>query len=394
MKALVVGFGISGKAAKALLEKQGYQAAAVDRKPSAGVELDRADFPLEGFDLVVASPGIPPEHPILQRARDAGVETIGEIELAFRSIKNRCVGITGSNGKTTTVLLTAHVLNAAGKKARALGNVGDPLSGYSAHPDPEEILVIELSSFQLETLEQKRLDCAAILNITPNHLDRHPSMEAYAAAKFRIRGCLKEGGKFYVSRQVADEFGGGGEVFDEKNFPERYNHLGRQSVLAAFTLCADLGVSEEEFWRAADSFRKPPHRIEWVAEIGGVSYYNDSKSSNIHSVMHAVALLKGPIRLLIGGVHKGASYRPWIEAFRGKVNKIYAFGAAAPLMEEDLAEEFPFQRTENMAEALAWARREAGKKETVLLSPGCSSYDQFRNYEHRGDEFKRLVKEM
>lgn len=396
-KILVIGYGISGRAAAAFLRSRGREVVAVDRKAMEGALLDRDDFPLDEFGQVILSPGVPQSHPIVRRAVAAGIEVIGEIELAFRYIRNRCVGITGSNGKTTTVLLIAHCLRAAGKRARALGNVGESLCGYLLEADPEEILVVELSSFQLETLGTRCLEMAGILNITPNHLDRHASMEEYARAKLRIADCLKEGGELWVSREVRDEWGVG-QVFEEIVAPidaARYIKLGiKKNVQAAIPFCTHFGVSKEEFWEGLETFRKPPHRIEWVADIEGVSYYNDSKSSNIHSVMHAIDLMDGPIVLLVGGIHKGASYTPWIPCFQGKVKKIIAYGEAAGKMEQELASAFHFQRVKTLQEAVSCAKMDAKEKEAVLLSPGCSSYDQFRNFEHRGEEFKRMVKEL
>lgn len=398
MKALVIGCGVSGKAAASFLKMGGHEVVVVDRKVE-GVERDRADFPLDGVEQVILSPGVPGDHPIVQRAIASGIEVIGEIELGFRNLKNRCFGITGSNGKTTTVLLTTHILNSAGKKARALGNVGDSLTGYLLNPDASEVVILELSSFQLETLRSRKLEVALILNITPNHLDRYPSMEAYIEAKALIRNCVKEGGEFFVSKAL-------NEIFpDAENFEKEidlinsvsYMQLGmasKQSVQAAYLLCKRCGVTDVEFLQGLNTFRKPEHRIEWVTEIDGVSYYNDSKSSNIHSVMHAVERFEGPIVLIVGGVHKGSSYKPWIECFRGRVRKIIAYGKAAPIMEYELAGSFPFQVADRFADAVKLAKLEAKEKETVLLSPGCSSYDQFLSYEHRGVEFKRLVREL
>jgi UDP-N-acetylmuramoylalanine--D-glutamate ligase len=268
--------------------------------------------------------------------------------------------------------------------------------------DPKEILVVELSSFQLETLTARCLEAALVLNVTPNHLDRYPSMEAYVGAKARIQKCLKEGGRLSISEQVQRDFGaffGGAERFEKE--VDWIKDLGytqlempsKQSVQAAYLICARCGVTKDDFLRGVKSFRKPPHRIEWVAEIDGVAYYNDSKSSNVHSVMHAVGRFPGPLILVVGGVHKGSSYRPWVESFKGKVKTLIAYGEAAPIMEKELSASFPFQRVEKFADAVRLARREAKEKETVLLSPGCSSYDQFPSYEHRGEEFKRLVKE-
>jgi len=402
MKILVIGYGISGKSAAALLKAQGHEVVVVDKK-SDHLPRDSEDFPLVGFSQVILSPGIPLTHPLVQKALRMGIEVIGEIELGARFLHNRCFGITGANGKTTTVLLTAHILNAAGKKAHALGNVGESLTGYVLGAKVDDILIIELSSFQLETLHTRFLDAALVLNITPNHLDRYPSMQSYAEAKARIRDCLKKGGELFVSDQVMKEFSSlfqGAKDFEKEVAPKlklSYTQLGmpsKQSAQAAYLLCKRCGVTDVEFLHGLQTFRKPPHRIEWVAEIDGVSYYNDSKSSNVHSVMHAVERLEGPLVLIVGGLHKGSSYLPWVNPFRGKVKKVIAYGQAAPLMELELRGELPFQKVDRFADAVKLAHMDAKKPETVLLSPGCSSYDQFTSYEHRGEEFKRLVKEL
>jgi UDP-N-acetylmuramoylalanine--D-glutamate ligase len=400
MKILVIGYGVSGKSAAAFLRHIGHEVVVVDKKGGDGVLLDSADLPLDGFTQVILSPGVPQSHPLVQKALQLKIEVIGEIELGFRHLQNRCFGITGSNGKTTTVLLTTHILNSAGKKARALGNVGDSLTGYLISADPNEILIIELSSFQLETLKTSKLEASLILNITPNHLDRHSSMQDYAEAKALIKTISSE---LFISSQVEAEFGA---LFkDAKNFEkdvDLINNLSyiqlempsKQSVQAAYLLCKRCGVTDVDFLHGLQTFKKPPHRIEWVAEIDGVSYYNDSKSSNIDSVMHAVGRFDGPLVLIVGGLHKGSSYRPWIEKFKGKVRHIIAYGKAAPIMEFELAPHFSFQLVDRFADAVKLAKAEAKKQETVLLSPGCSSYDQFENYERRGESFKRLVREL
>lgn len=398
---LVIGYGISGKAAASLLRSQGHTVIAVDKKAMDGVLPDSADLSLEGCTQVILSPGVPPSHPLVQKALRLGIEVIGEIELGFRQFNNRCFAITGANGKTTTVLLTTHILNSAGVKAKALGNVGESLCSYQ--PAPDEVLVVELSSFQLETLEARKMEAALVLNITPNHLDRYDSMESYVKAKARIQNCLKEGGQLYISKQVQEEFGSffaGAEVFEKEiDLIEKLEYMqlempSKQSVTAAYLLCKRCGVTDTQFLRGLQTFKKPAHRIEWVAEINGVSYYNDSKSSNVHSAMHAVERFEGPLVLIIGGLHKGSSYAPWIESFRGRVRKIIAYGQAAPLMELELAKAYPFEKVDRFAEGVKRAKLEAKRGEIVLLSPGCSSYDQFQSYEHRGEEFKRLVREV
>lgn len=389
-QALVIGFGISGKASAKLLLAKGYSVTALDRRfetlekePRILLMSDEADLPWPEFSIAVVSPGIDPSHPLLKKLQVAGVEVLGEIELALRHLPNRTLlGVTGTNGKTTTVLLTTHILNAAGKKAAPLGNVGVALSTYALNPNENEILVIELSSFQLEKLSIKGyFDAAVILNITPNHLNRHASMEEYANAKLVLAKCLKEGGKLFLSKQVERDFGiQGGVVFDSSN---------ESAARALATFCK---VSKLAADNAIKTFKKPPHRIEWVAEIDGVAYYNDSKASNIEAVIYAMRFFSGPILLLAGGVDKGSSYTPWIEPFQGKVKGIAVFGAAAEKMERELSPFLRLERFSTMKEALGFAKRNASAGDTILLSPGCSSYDQFANYEERGEVFKKMVR--
>lgn len=415
-KILIIGLGVSGRSCAAFLLQQGFSVLAVDRKIESfkldlkikilvdlGLEVQPDTSPLawEDFSQIILSPGINPSHPMVQKGLQLGIEVIGEIELAFRYLKNRCIAITGTNGKTTTTLLTTHVLNQMGIAARALGNVGSSLSGYLIDPHPEEILIIELSSFQLETVQTRALDAALVLNITPNHLDRHSSMQAYSFAKLQIQNCLKEpSSKFYISSQVAAEYGAdlkNFEIFDAPISRIGYTQreaLLEQNVQAACCLCRFLGVSSSDFYEKMKTFQKPPHRMEWVAEIEAVTYYNDSKATNVDAVRHAVAQLPGPIILIAGGVDKGSPYRPWIDSFLRKVKKIVVFGQAAEKIYQELTGFFLLEKVETLEQALKVARNSAIEKDTVLFSPGCSSYDQFLNYEARGEEFKRKVLEL
>lgn len=411
---VILGLGISGKASAAFLLAKGERVIGADRNADRmkgdssivrlmqqGMELVSDDAKIDSNQIIL-SPGIPSTHPMVQRARNGGIEVIGEIEMGFRYLKNRAVGVTGTNGKTTTVMLIAHLLQSAGMKARALGNIGASLAEYLLHPDPDEILVIELSSFQLETASTPALESAAILNITPNHLNWHPTLEDYARAKARIGLCVKNG-PLFVSNQAAKEYSSLFEtltLFDQEtvapNSQLRYIMRGlpeRKNVEAAFAFCAYFGIDRELCERNLETFKKPSHRIEWVAKKNHVSYFNDSKASNIHAVMHAVSLFETPLVLIAGGVHKGASYSPWIAPFRGKVKGIVAFGEASGQMEAELSRDFPVFRVNNLEEAVLKASKLALENEIVLLSPGCSSYDQFRSFEHRGDEFKRIVRE-
>ncbi len=395
----MIGLGISGQAAAAWLLSQGFFVFAVDKKakdlralPSVisllekGLILYSEEEPISfaSISLALISPGISLRHPLVQQALVHGIEVIGEVEFALRHLRNRCVGITGTNGKTTTTLLTAHLLQSSGLAARALGNVGFPLSSYLFEARDDEILVLELSSFQLETMQTRSLLGAAILNITPDHLDRYDSMQQYVDAKMRIASCLINEENFFVSSQ-AYSWTKKGHILDASS---------SENVQAAFRLSSLFGVTSSECTRALSTFKKPPHRIEWVAEKRGSVYYNDSKATNVEAVLHAVNSLPGPLVILIGGLDKGAPYTPWIASFRDKVKMLVAFGQAAFTMESQLASSLPFCRAATLAEALQLASKYAEGGASVLLSPGCSSYDQFRNYEHRGDEFKRLVREM
>jgi UDP-N-acetylmuramoylalanine--D-glutamate ligase len=403
-KILILGLGVSGKSCAAYLLKHQFQVTAVDRnfeslflKPDVkqlidlGLELksDSIDFPLHSFSQLIVSPGIDPSHPLIQKAKHLNIEVIGEIEFGFRHLQNFCVGITGSNGKTTTTLSIVHILNNMGLKAKALGNVGASLTGYLMNVDPEEILIVELSSFQLETLQIPVLDAALILNITPNHLDRHPSMESYVKAKMQIQNCLKEGGQLFVSKQVVASYG---------NFLKKYKlfdeieNFSVQNLQAAYSICSLFGISLSDFQKKMASFQRPSHRMEWVAEINGVTYYNDSKATNVDAVLYAVNQLSGPILLIAGGVDKGASYRPWIASFAGKVKKIVVFGEAAEKINGELKDFFLIEKVKTLEEALFLLRKISVEKDTILFSPGCSSFDQFVNYEARGEAFKQMVK--
>ena len=402
MKKLIIGYGVSGKAAARFLEKMGKTIVAVDRSEEGALP-DSPDFSLEGIDQVILSPGIPYKHPLVQKALELGIEIIGEIELGMRFLKNRAFGVTGTNGKTTTVLLMEHILKASGIKAKALGNIGKSLTGYLLNPDEEEILLIELSSYQLETIQTPKMEGCFVLNISPNHLDRYPSFKAYVEAKALIQNCLIPGGDLFISKQVQREFGNlfpSAKVFEK---PVDILNMGcytelmmpsSRTIEAAYLLCKRCGVTDMVFLDHLKMFKKPAHRIEWVAKIDGVAYYNDSKSSNVQSVIHAVEKVEGPLILIVGGTHKGSSYKPWIEEFKSKVRMIIAYGKAAPVIECELKNHFPMHVVDRFEDAIRWVKIEAKTHETVLLSPGCSSFDQFDNYKHRGEEFKRLVREV
>lgn len=393
---LVVGFGISGKSAAAFLEKKGRNVLVHD---------DHQDLKFHGdfssIDQVVVSPGVPKTHPIYLEALQRNIEVIGEVELACRAIRQPAIAVTGTNGKTTVTMLIAHILEEAGREVKLLGNGGTPLTS-EIEESSEAILVLELSSFQLETLQTPILDAAAILNITPDHLDRYDGMEEYARAKVGIHRSLKKGGQLFIEENCAKQYSSllQGVVYQTYGESDpialpcelagKKTHE-TENFMAAFALCRQMGVAPEKIVAAFESFKKPPHRIEFVADIDGVSYYNDSKGTNIDAVIRCIQSLPGPIILIAGGVDKGATYRSWIEPLQGKVKRIMTLGLAASKIEEELKTHFPIERCRDLTEAVELSEKYAVSGDQIVLSPGCASFDMFKNYAHRGDEFKRLV---
>lgn len=432
--ALVIGFGLSGRSAAQFLIDHQWQVAAVDKNAhhlcqepevkaliAKGIPLlgETEQFAVEAFQLAVISPGIPPENTLAIKLRQAGIECIGEVELAFRYMKNQAIGITGTNGKTTVTLLLEHIFLQAGKKAKALGNVGLPLAQALPQLQNEAIVVAELSSFQLETLHKRNLEAAVILNITPDHLDRYPSMHAYAEAKAAISKLVKQDGLFLVFEETVEAFP---TIFKDKNkrtygygdhadyrtdlqsiyikgikqcdlphsLKGHKNH-DLENFLAAFALATFLHVAPQDVVKAYDTFTKPHHRIEFVAEKGGVTFFDDSKGTNLDAVLRAVDAMTCPTILIAGGVHKGFSYTPWIEPFKDKVKKVFAIGQSAPMIYEELSPWIPVQLCSSLKEAVEQGYQLASPGDAILLSPGCSSFDMFKDYVHRGEEFVRCV---
>ena len=433
MKTLVLGLGISGIAAARLLCKQGYQV--IGRDSSSTVleakeiaqlqavgmqcELDSAPLDWNQIRLVVVSPGISPKHPLYCAALKQGIDLIGEAELALPYFNKPLVAVTGTNGKTTVTLLVEHILKTSGIQAKALGNVGTALCDYLLAPGPEEAFVVELSSFQLETMRTPVFDAGVLLNITPDHLDRYENMQEYAKAKCHLQGLIKKEQCFFVQKQIVEPFGsllcsksyqtfGTEESCDlwtdqaQMNYrekiecflPIRYREMGRhdnENALAAWALCRSFSISNEQFCKALETFRKPPHRIQFIREVDGISFFDDSKGTNIDAVIHAVMAMKGQVVLIVGGVDKGASYLPWKEPFAGKVKQIIAIGAAAKKIYQEMHPHFNIKLADSLAMAVEAAVSCAERGDSVLLSPGCSSYDMFRNYAHRGEEFQHQV---
>ncbi|MBB64142.1 MAG: UDP-N-acetylmuramoyl-L-alanine--D-glutamate ligase [Waddliaceae bacterium] len=429
---LVLGFGVSGLAATSLLLRKGatvwvwddeLNEELADKIVQTGARVfANPELNPEIIDMLVVSPGMPPKHLLYQEAIEAEIPIIGEAELAAREIQGPCVGITGTNGKTTVTMMVAHVLNEAGRKARALGNIGQALTSEVEELEEQEIVVAELSSAQLETLKTPVLDAAVILNLSPDHLDRYENYPDYVAAKFRIGRCLKNNGILFIQEELSKShlslidgvelqtFGwsdGARYRSDrthiyhqdqrELTLPSQWISSGDHDIenaMAAYALCRQLGLSADEFVQGIKTFKKPLHRLEFVAEIRGVYYYNDSKGTNVAAVMRAVEALKGQIVLIAGGQEKGISFEPWVEAFKGKVKYICVIGEAAPRISREVGAAIPVELCDCMESAVRTAATVAEAGDNVLLSPGAASFDMFKSYQHRGDVFKSLVKSL
>lgn len=405
-RALVLGLGLSGKSSCHYLLKQGYDVVGVDKKliDCEGVKVlgEEEGLNIE-CDLLVKSPGIAYSHPIVKAASDNKVLIVSDIDLGLHEFHKKgktLFAITGSNGKTTTTLLTNHILNFAGKGSKAVGNVGNPILSEIGCNEP--YICVELSSYQLESCNQEVFDAGTILNITPNHLDRYDSFTDYAKAKFRLQHCLKENGKLFLFQQTENEFSNQLSLKGKEKvatiLPLGYRVEGfstykhdLENLSVAYQFCRIAGVDDATFLQGAKTFKKPPHRIEFVRKVNDVTYINDSKSSSVDAVEKATLAVSGEVILIAGGVDKKASYKPLKKIIEEKVKLLLLIGQAAPIMENELRGSCPIEISQTLEKALLRAKSFAKPGQTVLFSPGCASFDQFKNYEHRGDVFKELI---
>ena len=439
----VIGLGKSGVAATRLLAREGVRVYASDAsdhpyggdalealRSLRGVALDvgRHDLAqIRGAAAVIVSPGVPPEAPPLAAAREARVPILSEIDLGFRALSGsgtRCIAITGTNGKTTTTALVAHLLRQAGLYAEAAGNIGRPLSDIALQNDHYQWLAVEVSSFQLHDSPHFAPEIAILTNLAPDHLDRYASVEAYYADKrLLFRNARPDhvwvlnGDEPAVLELAAGALGR--RVLFSLRHPAdgwydataRRLQLGRDALLAradlgllgdhnvANALAAALAVREAGVPLAAigeglRSFRPLAHRLEPVREVGGVRWINDSKATNIASTVVAVEAMDRPFVLLLGGRHKGEPYTRLAPMLREKCRLVIAYGESGELIKRDLGGKVPLERGTTFEDVVARARGAARPGDAVLLSPACSSYDMFKNYEERGGAFRKLVEAM
>jgi len=439
----VIGLGKSGVAATRLLAREGVRVYASDASDHpyggdalrtlrmlSGVTLDvgRHDLAqIRGAAAVIVSPGVPPEAPPLAAAREARVPILSEIDLGFRALSGsgtRCIAITGTNGKTTTTALVAHLLRQAGVHAEAAGNIGRPLADIALQNDHYQWLAVEVSSFQLHDSPHFAPEVGILTNLAPDHLDRYASVEAYYADKrLLFRNARPDhvwvlnGDEPAVLELAAGALGR--RVLFSLRHPAdgwydataRRLQLGRDALLAradlgllgghnvANALAAALAVREAGVPLAAigeglRSFRPLAHRLEPVREVGGVRWINDSKATNIASTVVAVAAMDRPFVLLLGGRHKGEPYTRLAPLLTVRCRLVIAYGESGELIERDLGGKVPLERGTTFEDVVLRARRAARPGDAVLLSPACSSYDMFKNYEERGATFRTLVEAM
>src|SRR3954452_10212938 len=436
-KALVVGLGKSGVAAVRLLADRGARVAVADDKKAADLAPMLEGLPVselfagglsEGAfrdrDLVVASPGVPPWLPLLAQARARGIEVIGEVELASRFVEEPIAGITGTNGKSTTTALTAHLLTQAGFSVFAGGNLGDPLSNRVLRGGRLDATVCELSSYQLEGIVSLRCAAATVLNVTPDHIERHPSLESYAKAKERIflnqrkgdaaalnvadsRVAAMRTNPGVVRREFDPRFPRASDAPAYRTGPRTLSVHGEsyelraatlrgahnaENALAALLLATHFGARREALQEGLDPYPGRPHGLEPVRTLDGVEWINDSKATNVDSVEKSLSAFERNVHIIMGGRGKGAPYAPLRELMRGRVKTIFTIGEDAAAIASELDGVAEIEASGALAAAVRRARERARPGDVVLLSPACASYDQFRNFEDRGDQFKALVR--
>jgi UDP-N-acetylmuramoylalanine--D-glutamate ligase len=404
-RALVIGLARSGRAAAAALARRSVEVVAADRSPHAeagrlrdlGVELrlgTEEEALLAGVDLVVKSPGVPGESPLVAAARTAGIPLWAEVELGYRLLQEgvRLIGVTGTNGKTTTTELLGAILRAAGRPVEVAGNVGRALTDAAETATEGSWVVCELSSFQLEDVQTLSCDVAVLLNLEPDHLDRHATFEAYRAAKLRI---FERAGASVVPRGLGIdgiEFSADDPLPAEPLIPGRHN---RENAAAATAAARAAGVTDDVIAQALRTFPGVPHRLELIRELRGVRWVNDSKATNTAAARRGMAAYDAPLRLILGGSLKGEDFGSFARGLPANVRSIYLIGTATDELAAALdAAGRGYDRAGDLASAVSRAAADAQPGDVVLLSPACASFDQFANFEERGDTFRRLVEEL
>jgi len=416
----------SGVAALRLLREKGAVTRAVDEKPMGeveGVKIEpQTSEALSGAELVVISPGVPADLEILREVRERGVPVIGELELAAPFLLGPNIGVTGTNGKTTTTALTGHILRESGIPCQVGGNIGTPPAAMVETSLAGQFNVLELSSFQLETIKTFHAPIAACLNVTQNHLDRHHTLQGYADAKARLfeTQCTGDVAVLNADDPITVSFAGrtaarsvwfsgthrpgadawlqqdevflqGERLVDVHDLRLRGRH-NYENVMAAALMAREAGAQPAQIAQAAATFAPVEHRLELVREINGVAYYNDSKATSVDATSKAIDAFPGGLWIILGGKDKDSDYTVLAGALRQKAKAVLLIGAAAQKIASQLGDKtVPLIHSGTLAAALQQAYRRAEPGDTVLLAPACASFDQFENFEQRGRVFKELV---
>jgi UDP-N-acetylmuramoylalanine--D-glutamate ligase len=433
-KVLVVGLKKSGMASAELLLRHGASVSLTDLKgleelpgvsefvARRGLSFRRqSDETFEGYDLIVLSPDVPFDLPQLEAARQRGTRVIGEVELAAPFLQGRTIGITGSNGKTTTTSLIGHILRHAGVTVQVGGNIGTPVTAMVETSRPDGWNVLELSSFQLETIAEFRAHIGLALNVTQNHLDRHHTFERYAAAKGRLFETMQAGDIAilnaddpvcvgYASHTAArvEWFSGrhkvesgaslcsdklildGKLLMESGEIPIRGRH-NVENVLAASVAAARVGVDRASIAAAVRTFQAVEHRLEFVRQVSGIDFYNDSKATSVDATLKAVDAFSGGLWVILGGKDKGLDYAALREPLAARAHAALLIGAAASKIAGALEGAVPLVECGTLDAAVAYAYAHGKPGDTVLLAPACASFDQFKSYEHRGEVFKQIA---
>jgi UDP-N-acetylmuramoylalanine--D-glutamate ligase len=417
----VVGLARSGAAAARLLREHGEVLGCDSGAPAEAESLEGVGVRLrsDGLDqlpraaTLVKSPGVPRQAPVVVAAREREIPVVGELELAWRLIPNDFIAVTGTNGKTTTVELLAAVHRAGGLPVEVAGNVGRPLASLVGEIERAATVVCEASSFQLEDSSAFAPECAVLLNVTEDHLDRHGSREDYLAAKLRVFQCQSEddvavlpaGFSGHPGRATTVRFGGpdsdlaeregelwweGARMLDAREIRLRGRH-NLENAMAASAAALSRGIPQQPVCDALRTFAGVRHRLEEVAERDGVLFVNDSKATNVASALVGIEAFSGGVHLIAGGSLKGGGFGGLREAVASRCRACYLIGTAADRLEADLAGTVPLHRCGDLEHAVPAAAGAALSGEVVLLSPACASYDQFRDFEERGDRFRELA---
>jgi UDP-N-acetylmuramoylalanine--D-glutamate ligase len=439
-RVLVVGLGKSGVASALFLKSRGARVTVSDSKPEAelrdeillllehGITVEtggHGDRTFRGQDLIVVSPGVPVDAPQLVQARNLGEPVIGEIELAARFLSGPIVAITGANGKTTTTSLAGEIIAAGNFSTLVGGNIGTPAISFVDQAGPATWTVLEVSSFQLETIVEFRPRIAVILNITPDHLDRHKTFANYLNAKARVfenqgaddftvlnaddpsaagladrthahlfwfsrkreieKGAFVRGAHIYFRDGRSER-----EIMPLAEVPLKGAH-NLENVLAGVSIGSLVGCKPEQIRHAVRIFKAVEHRLEFVARVAGVDYYNDSKATNVDATIKALESFPANIHLILGGKDKGSDYTVLNDLLRQRVKRVYTIGAAAAKIESQIQGAAEIDHAETLENAVRRASESAAAGDVILLAPACASFDQFQSYEHRGRVFKEIV---